>query len=51
MCVSISIIVWLYKNIILINRFNKHNRVSILSYKIKYLYLHMFLDFFDFIFS
>jgi len=42
------IIVWLNKKIILINKFSKHNRVNVTSCKIKYLDLHMFLNFFLF---
>jgi hypothetical protein len=49
---SIFINVWLNKDIILINKFSKYNRVDITSCKIKYPDLHLFLDFFlIFIFS
>jgi hypothetical protein len=51
MCVSISIIVWLNKTIILTKKFRKHNRIYVSSYKIKYFDLHLFLDFSSFVFS
>jgi len=35
-CVFIFIIVWLDKKIILINKFSKHNRLNVTSFKIKY---------------
>jgi hypothetical protein len=50
-CVSFSIIVWLNKKIILINKFHEYNRESILSCKIKYLDLYLSLDFSCFIFT
>ena len=37
--------------IILINKFSKHNRVNVSSYKIKYFNMHMSLDFSGFIFN
>ena len=49
-CVSISIIICLNKEIILINKFSKHNRVNVSSFEIKYLDLHPSLDFSSFIF-
>jgi hypothetical protein len=49
-CVFIFIIVWLNKKIILINKFNKYNRINILSCVIKYLDLHLSFNFFNFIF-
>jgi len=49
--VFIFIVVWMNKKIILINKFNKHNQVNFLSFKIKYINLYMSLDFFIFIFS
>jgi hypothetical protein len=45
MYASISIIVWLNKKIILINKFSKHNRVYVLSYEIKYLNLYLSINF------
>lgn len=42
---SISIIVWLNKKIILINKFSKHNRIYVLSYEIKYPDLYLSIDF------
>jgi len=50
-CVSISIIICLNKKIILINKFNKHNRINIPSFKIKYLDLYLSLDFSSSIFK
>jgi hypothetical protein len=51
-CVSIFIIVWLNKKIILIKKFNKYNRVNVKSYEIKYFNLHSSLLIFPvFIFS
>ena len=50
-CVSISIIIWLNKKIILINKFSKHNHVNVPSCEIKYLDLHMSFIFSNFIFS
>lgn len=50
-CVSIYIIVCLNKKGILINKFSKHKRVNARSFKIKYLDLHMSLDFSSFIFG
>jgi len=44
-CVSISIIVCLNKKVTLINKFSKHNRINIPSFNIKYLNLHLSLDF------
>ena len=41
----ISIIVFLNKKIILINKFSKHNRINILSFENKYLHLYLSLDF------
>jgi hypothetical protein len=51
MCVYISIVVWLNKNLILINKFSKYNRVNILCCGIKYLDLLLSLDFFNFAFN
>ena len=51
-CVSIFIIVWLNKKIILIKKLNKYNRVNVKSYEIKYFNLHSSLLIFPvFIFS
>ena len=47
-CISNFIIINLNKNIILINKFNKHNRVNISSFKFKYLHLNLSLYFFNF---
>ena len=47
----ISIIIWLNKNIILINKFSKHNWINVLSYEIKYLDLYISLYFSCFIFN
>ena len=47
----ISIIVFLNKKIVLINKFNKHNQINILSFEIKYLHLYLSLDFSSFIFK
>ena len=46
MCMSIFII--MNKKIILIKKFSKHNRINIMSCKIKYLDLHIFFNFFNF---
>jgi hypothetical protein len=50
MCISIFIIVWLNKKLVLINKFSKYNRINISSFKIKYLNLYLFLDFFSLLF-
>jgi hypothetical protein len=47
--VSIFIIICLNKNIILINKFMKHNWINVSSYKIKYLDLYLFLIIFFFL--
>jgi hypothetical protein len=51
MYVSIFIIIWLNKKIILINKFSKHNWINISSWEIKYFNPNLSLDFFNFIFS
>jgi hypothetical protein len=48
--ISISIIICLNTNIILINKFSKYNRVNISFCEIKYLHLHLSLNFFIFLF-
>jgi hypothetical protein len=50
-CISIFIIICLNKKIILINKFSKHNRVNVPSSEIKYLDLHLSLNFSTFIFK
>ena len=48
--VSINIIVWLNRNLILINKIIKHNQVKSMCCGIKYLYLYIFINFSVFFF-
>jgi len=51
MYVSISIIIWFNKKLILIKKISKHNRVNIPCCGIKYIDLHLSLNFSNFAFS
>jgi hypothetical protein len=51
MRVSVFIVVWSNKKIILIRKFRKHNCVNVTSDKIKYFDLYLYLDFSSFYFE